>query len=119
MDENRTLIIIVCVVVAVGWMLLKKVFNRNKEQKREPREEKDVSTTSDVESWYSKAQDRLAAMDEDLRQEKESEWGELPREEQLKISGNFMVNNFGERIVQSYSDDEKLKVGKAHFLLRG
>ncbi len=112
---ERWQIVVLCVIGAVVWMLFKKFRNRGKEQKTDS----NPTSTSDVESWFSKAQDRLAVMDEDMRQEKESEWSQLPPEEQLKISDSFMLNNFGDRVARSYSDEEKVKVGKAHYFLRG
>ncbi len=104
-------VFILAVAFIVVWMVGKYLIKRSKERKESPNR-----ATDDVELWYSKAQDRLAAMDDDARVAAETEWDGLDRMEQLTVSDQFMRRRFGEAITDSYTNDEKLTLGLAYFM---
>lgn len=73
---------------------------------------------SDVEVWYSNVQERISDMDDSIKEEREGAWQALSDKEKLNISEVFIQNTFGLRAVRKYNFEEKLKIGKAHFLTR-
>ena len=104
-------VFILAVAFIVVWMVGKYLIKRSKERKESP-----DSMMDDVEQWYSKAQDRLAAMDDDARVAGETEWDGLDRMEQLTVSDQFMRRRFGDAMTDSYTNDEKLTLGRAYFM---
>ena len=97
-------IFIAAVAFIVVWMVGKYLIKRSKEK----RGESTTPTSDDVERWYSNAQDRLGAMDDAVRVEREKEWDGLERLEQITVSDQFMRRRFGDRMTDSYTNDEKL-----------
>ena len=53
-----------------------------------------------------------------IKEEREGAWQALSDKEKLNISEVFIQNTFGLRAVRKYNFEEKLKIGKAHFLTR-
>ena len=106
-------IFVVAVAFMIVWMVGKYLIKRSKERRGESTS---TTTTDDVERWYGNAQDRLAAMEGEEAREREGEWDGLDRMQRVTLSDQFMRRRFGDRLTDGYTNDEKLKLGRAYFI---
>jgi len=109
---SRQQIIIICVVIIIVWTGGKWLINRLK-----PKKQEEVKEHEDVESWYSRAQDRIAAMYDETLKEREAAWEALSDDEKLRISDEFILDAFGPQQNRKLRVEEKLKIGKARSIL--
>ena len=106
-------IILIIIGVTAAWMLYKRFV------KKEPlRKDWSFVAMPDVENWYSEAQDKIAALSLELREEKETGWQALSKAEKQEFSDEFIRNRFGQKAVSGYSPDQRLKIGLAHYLIK-
>ncbi len=112
MDMDKWTIILIAAAVSIVWMMGKRYFGRNKQKK-------DESIYMDVNTWFHKAQEMIAAVEEDIKKERAAKWGALSEEEKIKNIEEFMIVTFGPMETKKYTVEEKLRLGKTNFLLRG
>jgi hypothetical protein len=110
---DRWQIIIIAVVVGVIWWFAKRYFGKKKE------DAKSSTIYMNVNSWFHQAQEAIAVMDSDIKKQRISDWDALSKEDKLKSTEEFMERIFGPEEFQKYTDEEKLQLGRANYLLRG
>lgn len=71
----------------------------------------------DVEDWFIDAQTKIAAMDERRIAEMENGWQALSDTERQELSDEFMLHTFGQRAISGYNLEQRLQIGRAHYLL--
>jgi hypothetical protein len=110
---ERWQIIAICIVVGVIWMMFKRQRSSDGSTSR------DHSLEDRIEGWFQGAQDRVAALPQDIREERAGSWEAMSREAQIGVAERFMSVNFGPASLGRYNSDEKLKIGEAHYVADG
>ncbi|GAH60694.1 unnamed protein product [marine sediment metagenome] len=64
-----------------------------------------------IDTWFSEAQEKIASLDERLKNDREAGWAELSEEQRLRISEQFVEQTFGAKSISKYTLEEKLKLG--------
>ena len=104
---ERWQIIVIAIVVGVIWMMFKRQRSPGGGAPR------DHSLESHVEQWFQKAQDRVAALPEDVHDERAQAWAALSRGEKIGFSERFMSVNFGPQSIGKSSPSTAVKVPAA------
>jgi hypothetical protein len=109
---NRLTIILIVVGASAAWMLYKRYV------KKEPWGSRARYSPPQpaVENWYRDTAQKIADMDEIIRDQRESEWKAKSNVEQMEFSDKFMVVKFSEAAVNGYTRKQRLKIGMAHFV---
>ena len=107
---DRWQIIVACVVFIVIWMVGKRLFQKPDGAAKS--EARDVSAQDNVETWYSRAQERAAALDEQTTAARTKAWENLSAERQLDLAEEFIGSGFAPKLLDIYTREEKLKIGR-------
>ena len=108
---DRTTLIIIVVGASVAWLLYKRFV------KKEPGWKESYSPPQpEVENWYGEAMQKIEALDDSVRDQRETEWIAKNTEEQVEFSNKFMLDKFGREAVNGYTRKQRLKIGMAHYI---
>ena len=108
---NRLTLILIVVGASAAWMLYKRYV------KKEPWGKAAYSPPQpEVEKWFRDTMQKIEALDDTIRDQRESEWKAKSDVEQLEFSDKFMLDKFSEAAVNGYTRKQRLKIGMAHYI---
>jgi hypothetical protein len=105
---DRTQLLLIALVLGTAWYLYKRFAQKGRSTRSQPE--------NDPESWYGQTQEYIAQMSPEAVTEREESWNALSETEQLDASEIFINTQFGLTVLKSLDTQQKLRLGKAHFL---
>lgn len=105
---DRTQLLIAALVIGVGWYLYKRYIRKERGGRR----------IQSPEEWYRETQERIEELDEQLRNEREDAWAGMSDGDKLDESEIFINNAFGIPFLKGCTNEDKLRFGKAHFMIK-
>jgi len=109
---ERSTLFLIALAAAGAWVFYKKVIRKEPFAK-----ERYYLPLPDVEDWYANALEKVGALGEELREQKEAGWLAMSDEDRVAFSGAFILKQFGERAITAYNRKQRLKIGMAHYLV--
>lgn len=112
---DRSTIFLISIAIIVVWMLARRLLGKgnsgeNSDDVGKPR------LTVRVNEWYQMAQDQLAQIDDEVREERSEAWKQKSPAEQLALANGFLAEHFGNEALRIYTEREKIRIASVWYI---
>ena len=109
---DRWQIILIAVIASVVWMVYKRATGKSKSTSSRV-----MPRRQSAEAWFHEVQGKVADLEAGVKAEREERWAKMEEAEQLSFSDAFLEQTFGGATIARYTNEEKLQLGKAQYLI--